>query len=86
MVTTRSKSSTMDSEGDTTDSELTLKSDQFAIFFLEALSKPDIIVKLKSAVGYDEEKLSKKIVYDLNTRIKVLEKILAKKEDRINTL
>ena len=45
----------MDSESDTTDSELTLKSDQFAIFFLEALSKPDIIVKLKSAVGYDEE-------------------------------
>ena len=76
----------MDSESDTTDSELTLKSDQFAIFFLEALSKPDIIVKLKSAVGYDEEKLSKKIVNDLNTRIKVLEKDLSKKEDRINTL
>ena len=76
----------MDSESDTTDSELTLKSDQFAIFFLEALSKPDIIVKLKSAVGYDEENLSKKIVNDLNTRIKVLEKDLAKKEDRINTL
>ena len=79
-------SSTMDSESDTTDSELTFKSDQFAIFFLEALSKPDIIVKLKSAVGYDEGKLSKKIVNDLNTKIKVLEKDLAKKEDRINTL
>ena len=68
-------------------SELSFKSYQFALFFfLEALSQPDIIIKLKFAVGYDEDKLSKKIINELNTRVTVLEKDLGKKEDRISAL
>ena len=68
----------MASQGDN-DGELSIISDQFAIFFREALSQPNIIIKLKSAVDYDENKLSKKIINELHTRIKVLEKDLAKK-------
>ena len=62
-----------------------LKSAQFALFFLEALSQTVIVIKSKSAVGYDEVKLSKKIINELHTR-KVLETDLAKWEDRISAL
>ena len=79
---TRCKSRTMASESDTTDSELTVKSDHVVIFFLVGLSKSDNIVKLKSAVGYNEEKLSKEIVNDLNTMINVLWSDIAKKQDQ----
>ena len=86
MVMTGSDSRRMASQRDN-DVEISLKSNQFALFLLEALSQPDIIIELKSAVGYDEDKLSKKIITELNTRTKVLGgKDLAKKEVRISAL
>ena len=51
-------------------------------FFLVGLRKPDNIVKLKSAVGYNEEKLSNEIVNDINTGINVLGNDIAKKQDQ----
>ena len=66
------------------DYEWWLWPEAFGLLFLEALSQTNIIIKLESAVGYDEDTLSKKIIYELNTRIKVLEKDLAEKEDRIS--
>ena len=85
MIMARSDSRRMTSQSDN-DGEHSLKSDRFDVFFLEALSQSDIIIELKSAFGYDEDKLSKKIIHELTTRIKVLEKDLPKKEDRISTL
>ena len=85
MFMARSDSRRMASQSDN-GGEDSLKSDRFDVFFLEALSQSDIIIKLKSAVGYDEDKLSKKIINELNTEIKVLEKDLAKMEDRIIAL
>ena len=71
---------------DAAETEITLKSNEFCLFLLDALSQEDIRDKLRCAIGYNEDKLSKNIIDTFSSKIKHLEDKIEKKDQRITVL
>ena len=66
--------------------EITLKSEEFCLFLLDALNHDDIQQKFKGVIGYDEDKLSQKIIQSLSSQITDMKKKLVKKDQEIAEL
>ena len=74
------------SSSEAAETEITLKSNEFCLFLLDALSQEDIRDKLRCAIGYNEDKLSKNIIDTFSSKIKHLEDKIEKKDQRITVL
>ena len=66
--------------------EITLKSEEFCLFLLDALNHDDIQQKFKGVIGYDEDKLSQKNIQSLSSQIIDMKKKLVKKDQEIAEL